>query len=588
MNRDAVRDALEVDDEELFEHAAGWAAALRGAAARWRFRANAGRIGRHSLRDVVRLVRSLESAADSLEPEHAPNVGAVQASDAGILHTTEERFRLLVDGVRDYAIFMLDRDGRIASWNSGAERIKGYRAEEVIGKHFSMFYPREAAARGHAHEELDIATRDGQYHEEGWRIRKDGTPFWADVTINALRSETGELRGFAKITRDLTERRAADETLRESEERFRLMVEAVQDYAIFMLDPHGRVATWNVGAERLKGYKAEEIIGKHFSVFYTTEQVEAHHPERELDLAIEHGTYAEEGWRLRKDGTRFWASITTLRGPHGSLRGFAKVTRDFTGRKKAEDDVKALNAQLEHQVRDRTAAVEALSATNKELEAFSYSVSHDLRAPLRGVDGFAKMLLQKYAPSFDDQGRHYLERIRAGTQRMAALIDELLRLSQLSRAEVRRLPLDLGAIATELSEELQKQSPERVVSFAIAQPARAIGDPQLLRIVVANLLDNAWKFTRKAQDACIEFGETARDGQRVFYVRDNGAGFDMEYADKLFAPFQRLHDVSEFEGIGIGLATVQRIIARHAGRIWAESKPTEGATFWFTLPEVQT
>jgi PAS domain S-box-containing protein len=377
---------------------------------------------------------------------------------------------------------------------------------------------------------------------------------------------------------------ARQEELSESEERFRLLVERVQDYAILMLDPNGRITTWNLGAERLKGYTAEEIIGQHFSVFYTPEAAQKGHPQYELEMAVQQGKYAEEGWRVRKDGTRFWASvlITALHGADGVLRGFGKVTRDMTERKRAEDEILKMSAELEQRVRDRTAS---LDAVNKELEAFSYSVSHDLRAPLRGIDGFSKILLQKYGASLDEQGRHYLDRIRFGTQRMGQLIDDLLRLSKVTRAELTRTPLDLGALARDISEELKKSDPNRDVEFVIAEPARAIGDPHLLRVALENILGNAWKFTSKKERSRIELGAVSRDGQQAFYVRDNGAGFEMEYADKLFAPFQRLHDATEFEGTGIGLATAQRIIIRHGGRLWAESKPNEGATFWFTLGE---
>jgi PAS domain S-box-containing protein len=498
------------------------------------------------------------------------------------LSQSEERFRLLVERVQDYAILMLDHDGRITTWNLGAERLKGYTAEEIIGKHFSVFYPPEAIQTGHPQRELEMAVQEGRYAEQGPRVRKDGTRFWADVTITPIKDESGNLRGFSKITRDLTERRIAEEALRESEERLRLMVEGVQDYAIFMLDPEGCVKTWNVGAERLKGYKAEEIIGQHFSIFYPEEAIQSGHPAHELELAIQEGRYSEEGWRLRKDGTRFWASvvITALRDASGVLRGFGKVTRDMTERKQAEDEVLRMSAELEQRVRDRTAALEAV---NSELESFSYSVSHDLRTPLRGVDGFSKILLQKYGASLDEQGRHYLERIRAGTQRMGKLIDDLLRLSKITQTELKRVPLDLGALARDISEELRKTDPNRGVEFVIAEPAPIIGDPHLLRIALENLLGNAWKFTGKTEHARIELGAAPREGQQAFYVRDNGAGFEMEHASKLFAPFQRLHDATEFEGTGIGLATARRIIIRHGGRIWAEGKPNEGATFWFTL-----
>jgi PAS domain S-box-containing protein len=230
--------------------------------------------------------------------------------DASNLHPeAEEHFREVVAGIEDYAIFLLDSGGYVASWNAGAERLKGYKAGEIIGKHFSIFYPPEALQRGWPEHELKAAVRTGSFGDEGWRLRKDGSQFWANVTITALRSRTGALRGFLKITRDLAERKRAEEALRQSEERFRLLVEGVQDYAIFMLDPGGYIASWNVGAERLKGYQRHEILGKHFSCFYPLEALEVGKPAWELRKALEFGRVEDEGWRVRKDGTRFWANV---------------------------------------------------------------------------------------------------------------------------------------------------------------------------------------------------------------------------------------------------------------------------------------
>ncbi|MEV4052121.1 PAS domain S-box protein [Amycolatopsis sp. NPDC049688] len=264
----------------------------------------------------------------------------------------DDRFRLLVQGVLDYGIFMLDTGGRIASWNAGAERIKGYAAEEIIGEHFSVFYPAEDVAAGKPARELEVAVAQGRLEDEGWRLRKDGSRFWANVVITALYDERGELQGFGKVTRDVTERRAAEAALRESEERFRLLVQSVQDYAIFMLDTGGRIASWNAGAERIKGYAAEEIIGEHFSVFYPAEDVAAGKPARELEVAVAQGRLEDEGWRLRKDGSRFWANvvITALYDDQGRLHGFGKVTRDMTERRNAEQALRERRRLVGHLV----------------------------------------------------------------------------------------------------------------------------------------------------------------------------------------------------------------------------------------------
>jgi PAS domain S-box-containing protein len=251
----------------------------------------------------------------------------------------DQLYRLLVDSVEDYAIFALDPHGNIVSWNTGAERINGYTAEEAIGRHFSLFYPADRVAARFPDYELREADRVGRFEDEGWRLRKDGTRFWSNVVITALRDQAGKLIGFAKVTRDLTDRRAAEEALRASDERFRILVQGVRDYAIFMLDAKGYVATWNPGVERIKGYTADELVGKHFSIFYTPEDLADHKPERELAIATAAGVYEEEGWRVRKDGTRFWANvvITALRDAEGNLAGFGKVTRDLTERRASQE-----------------------------------------------------------------------------------------------------------------------------------------------------------------------------------------------------------------------------------------------------------
>ncbi|MEV6447860.1 PAS domain S-box protein [Amycolatopsis sp. NPDC051716] len=264
----------------------------------------------------------------------------------------DDRFRLLVQGVLDYGIFMLDTEGRISTWNAGAQRIKGYAAAEIIGQHFSVFYPAEDVAAGKPARELEVAVEQGRLEDEGWRLRKDGTRFWANVVITALYDEQGRLHGFGKVTRDVTERRTAELALRESEERFRLLVQSVQDYGIFMLDTGGHISSWNAGAQRIKGYTAAEIIGQHFSVFYPAEDVAAGKPARELEVAVEQGRLEDEGWRLRKDGTRFWANvvITALYDEHGRLHGFGKVTRDMTERRNAEQALRERRRLVGHLV----------------------------------------------------------------------------------------------------------------------------------------------------------------------------------------------------------------------------------------------
>jgi PAS domain S-box-containing protein len=263
-------------------------------------------------------------------------------------HGAEEPFRFFIDSVQDYAIFMLDQQGRVATWNKGAERAKGYKPSEIVGRHFSVFYSEEDRRIGKPEKLLQIAVKEGRVADEGWRVRQDGTLFWASVTITAIRDPKGNLVGFGKVTRDLTERKHKEDLLRQSEERFRLLVESVQDYAIFMLDQNGRVSSWNEGAQRIKGYRPEDIIGQHFSRFYPDEDVRLGKPARELEVAQREGRFEGEGWRVREDGSRFWANviIAPIRNESGKLIGFSKVTRDFTERLRAQKDLEESRLRL--------------------------------------------------------------------------------------------------------------------------------------------------------------------------------------------------------------------------------------------------
>ncbi|MFI5589736.1 PAS domain S-box protein [Amycolatopsis sp. NPDC051758] len=324
---------------------------LEIAAERGHLDGEGGRVRKDGTR--FRAVTSIAALFD--EQGRVRGFGQVVRDPAGLggpSPASEDRFGLLVRSVQDYAIFLLDPGGRISSWNAGAERIKGYAAGEIVGQHFSVFYPPEDLAAGKPARELEVAAEQGRLEDEGWRVRKDGSRFWANVVITALVDEQGRLRGFGKVTRDLTERRAAELALQESEERFRLLVQNVQDYGIFMLDRDGRISSWNAGAERIKGYAAGEIIGQHFSVFYPPEDVAAGKPARELEIAIDQGRLEDEGWRVRKDGTRFWANvvITALFDKEHRLHGFGKVTRDMTERRNAEQALRERRRLVGHLV----------------------------------------------------------------------------------------------------------------------------------------------------------------------------------------------------------------------------------------------
>jgi PAS domain S-box-containing protein len=363
---------------------------------------------------------------------------------------------------------------------------------------------------------------------------------------------------------------------RESEERFRLLVEEVRDYGIFMLDPKGNIVSWNAGAERIKGYREADVLGKHFSCFYTDEDRARGWPEQELAVATTQGSMQDTGWRVRKDGSRFWANavITALRDEHGVMRGFSKITRDLTAQKKAEDAINSLSERLQ-------ARASELEAVNKELSGFSYSVSHDLRAPLRAVDGYARMLEEDYAATLDAEGRRVLKVIRDSAGRMSALIDDLLNFSRLGRQPLARQNIDVATLVREVITEVRGDHP---ASPEVGELPATRGDRALLKQVWINLISNAFKYSAKRDAPRIEIGGQIDGEENVYWIRDNGAGFDMRYAAKLFGVFQRLHSQEEFAGTGVGLAIVQRVVTRHGGRVWAEGKPGEGACFSFSLP----
>jgi PAS domain S-box-containing protein len=490
------------------------------------------------------------------------------------LRQSEERHRLMVQEVKDYAILMLDPEGRVVSWNAGAERIKGYRAEEIIGQHFSRFYLSEDLKAGKPACELKLAAEQGRIEDEGWRVKKDGSRFWANVVITALRGETGILRGFAKVTRDMTERKRSEET------RMRLVaiLEAAPDFIGFANAKDEHILYVNRAGRKMAGLGEDEDVTKLKIPDVHPEWAKQMLRDKILPAASQNGFWTGECAFLHRDGHEIpvLMALNAHKTANGEVEVFSTISRDITERKRAEDALEKHRGELARSNAD-------LAAANRELEAFSYSVSHDLRAPLRGIDGFSLALLEDCADKLDPQGKDHLNRIRAGTQRMATLIDDLLNLSRIARAEMRHEPVDLSALAGTVAAELRRAAPDRRADFVIAEGLHAEGDSQLIRVALENLLGNAWKFTARRERARIEVGRTQNNGSSAYFVRDNGAGFDGKYVDRLFGAFQRLHSTTEFSGTGIGLATVQRIIHRHGGKVWAEGGVDQGATFFFTL-----
>jgi len=523
------------------------------------------------------------------EPEPAPSAHSTQGEpDTAALTTGRSAakgeanglYRLLVESVRDYAIFALDPDGYILTWNVGAERLKGYAPNEIIGRHFSTFYPPEDIAADKPGAELRGATRDGRFEDDGWRVRKDGTLFWANVIITALHDATGNLVGFAKVTRDLTERRRAEETLRQSEERFRLLVQGVQDYAIFLLDPDGRIASWNEGAQRIKGYRAHEIIGRHFSAFYPAEDA-ASKPRRELEIAIREGKYEEEGWRVRKDGSLFWASvlITAIHTESGSLLGFAKVTRDLTERR-------ALQERAIGDAR-RIAEAEASARTKSE---FLASMSHELRTPINATLGYAALMELGIGGQLSDAHAEYLGRMRRSQEHLLRIINDLLSYarSEANKIEYEIVPLRAQEVVDAVVPLVAPQAHAKGIAVehdACPIELVALADRQRFEQIVLNLLSNAVKFT--PSDGRIRVDCRDADSAVAISVTDTGPGIATEHQAAIFEPFVQIGRSlnSGHEGTGLGLAISRDLARAMNGEVTVKSEMGHGATFTLTLPK---
>ncbi|MCU7549999.1 PAS domain S-box protein [Chitinophagaceae bacterium LB-8] len=499
----------------------------------------------------------------------------------------EERYRLMVEGVKEYAIFFLNTEGYIVSWNEGAKRIKGYSTNEIIGKHFSIFYTAEDIQSKKPERALRTAIETGKYEEEGWRVRKNGSLFWVSVVITALYNELNKLIGFSKVTRDLSERKEAEEALRQSEERYRLLVEQVIDYGIFMLDEKGRIVSWNEGAKRIKGYTASEIIGKYFSIFYPEEDIISGKPANELKIARETGKYEEEGWRLKKDGSRFWANIviTAVYNNDGILIGYSKVTKDLTERKETEralresyekyrllsDELKLKNVQL--------------SSTNNELEQFTSIVSHDLQEPIRTIKSFLQLIEMKLSNGqYEDLSIFITKSINAAT-RMRELIQNLLQYSQLNKIEPLKEIINVKELVNDALQNIKASVEASKTQITVESEVETIkGDRVQLVQLVQNLLSNAMKFT-EAENPQIRIKCSKENGHVKFAVSDNGIGIAEADLKKVFEIFRRLNTKKDYPGTGIGLAICKKVVDRHHGRIWPESKLGQGTTFYFTLNE---
>jgi PAS domain S-box-containing protein len=490
------------------------------------------------------------------------------------------RLAAIVDSSDD-AILTKTLEGEIVTWNAGAERLYGYAPEEVIGKNVSVLTPPGS------NDQLAMLLERFSHgrsveHYETVRLHKDGTPVDVSLSISPIKDAAGAIVGASSIARDVSERRRAEQALRESEERYRSLFESLTEGVALhelVLDEQGapldyRILAVNPAFTAQTGMSAEAVCGKLASEAYGSGQAPFLEHYAGATLSGEPAHFQEHFAPLGRD-----FDITAVRQ---SEAHFATLFEDVTERKRAEAEIRRLNANLEERVAMRTAQ---LQASNLELEAFVYSAAHDLRAPLRAIDGFSQMIADDAGAKLSAEDHEHLQRVRAAAQRMALLIDSMLGLSRATRQEMLVEEVDVSAIAAEILAELAEAKPGRAVETVVAPGMRARTDAVLLRVILANLLANAWKFTSQHETARIEVGIAMADGDRAFFVRDDGAGFDPAYARHLFGAFQRMHAEGLFEGNGIGLATVQRLVNRQGGRVWAEAAVEQGATFYFTLPD---
>lgn len=522
---------------------------------------------------------------------------------------SEERFRLLVEPVKEYAIYMLDPEGRVVTWNEGAERSKGYKEEEVLGRNYSMFFLPEDVKAGLPAQELAAASREGRYETEAWRMRKDGTRFWALLTLTAVRGQDGALRGFAKVTRDMTSHKDAVEAMRVLNtqlEHYRVMVESIDEYAIYTLDAEGLITSWGKGAQKVSGIGPESALGRHYSMFNSSEDIVAGVARDELAEAARTGHLLTDRWRVLWDGSKVWSSgaLTAIRDDEGNLTGFIRVARNMTQQKLLEESLKRLTDELELRVAERTQQLEStvleLRHKNEEVEAFVYIVSHDLRAPLVNLMGFAreldtscarlKKLLERCAPCSGEileiletdlpSAVHFISQSSLKFER---LIDALLSLSRHGRQIYRIEKVDVEELVNNAVATFQQSISEAGAQVELGHLPPVVADSTALGQVFSNLIGNSLKYRSPERSLKMEIGGRQEGSEVKYWVRDNGLGIPESGKERLFQVFQRFHP-QRARGDGMGLAIVHRIVERHGGTIWAESEEGQGTTFFFTLP----
>ena len=491
---------------------------------------------------------------------------------------SDDPFRLLVQSILDYAIYMLDPNGFVTSWNAGAEKIKGFQTEEIVGQHFSRFYTQEDQKAGLPQKVLETARHEGKFEGEGWRVRKDGTPFWASVVVDAIKDEDGEIIGFAKITRDMTDQRKQQQALLEAERRFRILVQGVTDYAIYMLDPDGRVTNWNAGAQRIKGYSPEEIIGEHFSRFYTPEDFDAGVPKRALETARSTGRYEAEGWRVRKDGTRFWASVVidAIKDDKGDLIGFAKITRDMSEKREAQLRLEESREQL-----FRSQKMEALGQLTGGL-------AHDFNNLLTAIMGASELALRNL--NDPEKVKRMIEGVRGSAQRGAGLTKQLLAFARAQQLEIKQIDLKaFFADSTTLLRPSLRSNIELVTEIS-DQLWPVDADAGALELMLLNLAFNARDAMKDGGQLRISAHNVVLSGEPeglrgehvAITVTDTGTGMTPQVMERVFEPFFTTKGYGE--GTGLGLSQVFGFVKQIGGAVTVQSKPGKGSTFVLFLP----
>ena len=491
---------------------------------------------------------------------------------------TSDPFKLLIQSIVDYAIYLLSPEGIVTSWNAGAERIKGFQTDEILGQHFSKFYTEEDRKADLPRKVLETARCEGKYQGEGWRVRKDGTRFWASVVVDRINDDKGKLIGFAKITRDMTEQREAQQALLEAERGFRLLVQGVTDYAIFMLDPEGRVTNWNAGAQRIKGYTPDDIVGEHFSRFYTPEEIEAGVPKRALETARSEGRYEAEGWRVRKDGTRFWASVVldAIKDERGKLIGFAKITRDMSEKRENQLRLEESREQL-----FRAQKMEALGQLTGGL-------AHDFNNLLTAILGAADLALRNLGD--EERMKRMLDGVRSSAQRGAGITRQLLAFARAQQLEIRTIDLRdfLNDVIT-LVRPSVRSNIELLIEVS-DHVWNVDADPGALELALLNLAFNARDAMKdggtlkiSATNELLKGSPEGLHGEFIaLRVSDTGEGMTRDVMDRVFEPF--FTTKSYGEGTGLGLSQVFGFAKQMGGAVTVESRAGEGATFTLFLP----